>query len=113
MEILPGPGPFVFTGADMKNVWCLAVGKEGAGYFSVASAINRARDLANMNFNAGRPHLPALVLLADLKSVSNIERRRLSSELEETGAIFVDWPKGSESIDDAFQRLAHELRVNG
>lgn len=104
-------GPFLFKPEDMNHVWCIPIGLSHGGV-SFERAVERVNAFASFNYQHGRNHLPALIVLADMKELSPRDRRRISSELEAAGAVFVDWPKGSSSVDDAFQRVASEMRAN-
>jgi len=104
-------GPFIFKPEDMAHVWCIPIGlSHGAVTFD--RAVERVQAFASLNFQNGRDHLPSLIVLADMKQLSPRDRRRISSELEEAGAVFVDWPRGSGSVQEAFQRVATEMRAN-
>lgn len=103
--------PFLFKPEDMDHVWCIPIGLSHGGV-SFERAVERVNAFASFNYQHGRNHLPALIVLADMKELSPRDRRRISSELEAAGAVFVDWPKGSSSVDDAFKRVALEMGAN-
>lgn len=104
-------GPFLFKPEDMDHVWCIPIGLSHGG-LTFERAVERVSAFASLNYQHGRNHLPALIVLADMRELSPRNRRRISSELEAAGAVFVDWPKGSSSVDEAFQRVASQMRAN-